>query len=109
LTIPDSGPPVAPRARTASPRTLEAPAQFLAGWGAQNPENPEFANFPLAATFNPNAADTYDSVLTVIDNGGTVLATDSMTVTVAPEPSAVVLFGSLAFLAFRFGRRRRMA
>jgi hypothetical protein len=82
---------------------------FLAGWGAQNSENPEFSNFPLAATFDPNAADTYDFVLTVINNSGTVLATDSMTVTVAPEPSAVVLFGSLAFLAFRFGRRRRMA
>jgi hypothetical protein len=100
---------MAPRAQTASPKNPSAPAQFLAGWGAQNSENPAFPNFPLAATFNPNAADTYDFVLTVKTNGGTVLATDSMTVTVAPEPSAAVLFGSLAFLAFRFGRRRRMA
>jgi hypothetical protein len=91
---------------TESPSNL---APFLAGWGAQNSENPEFANFPLAATVDPNAADTYDFVLTVENNSGDVLATVSMTVTVAPEPPAVILFGSLALLAFPFGSRRLMA
>jgi hypothetical protein len=81
---------------------------FTAGWGAQNSENPEFANFPLAG-FNPNAADTYEFTLTVKDGASNVLATDEMEVAVAPEPSALILFGTVALGLLVFARRRLAA
>jgi len=84
-----------------SPGTLAA---FEAGWGAQNSENPEFANWPLG-TFNSSLPQTYQFVLTVTE-GSTILASDTMDVTVAPEPSTFLPLGILG-LAFFLLRRRR--
>jgi hypothetical protein len=87
--------------------SLATLAAFAAGYGAQNSENPGFGNDPLLG-FNPNSTDAYQIQLTVADSGGT-LATDVIDINPVPEPSAIILLSTLAFLAFRFGRRRRMA
>ena len=75
-------------------------------WGAQQSENPMFADFPLAAGYDPNAPDLYRFDLT-IDNptGPGVLASDTMFVSV-PEPASFSLIGvgALALL-----KRRRQA
>jgi hypothetical protein len=86
-------------------------AQFRAGWGAQNSENPEFGNWPLAGlqAFNPNAADTYEFELKVVDNGNNVLATDDIEVQVTPEPSAFILLATVAVGVFLSVRRRSVA
>lgn len=72
------------------------PADALTNFGAQNSENPAFAGFPLAGSYNEFAPDTYRFTLNVIDNGGTQLASDTIDVTVAPLPSS--LLGGLALL-----------
>jgi hypothetical protein len=91
-----------------SPATLAA---FEAGWGAQNSENATFGNWPLASlqAFNPNAADTYEFDLQVVTSAGAVLATNDIEVQVTPEPSAVILLGTMILAAFVLGRRRLTA
>ena len=78
-------------------------------WGAQNSENLGFGDSPLNAFFSPYAADTYQFQLQVIDSSGTVLATDDMEVQVTPEPSAVILFGTLLLLVSVAVRRKSHA
>jgi hypothetical protein len=85
-----------------SPPTLAA---FAAGWGAQNSENPEFGNWPLG-TFNSSLPQTYQFVLTVSNLSDVVLATDTINVTVAPEPSTFIPLGILAFSLLVWRRRR---
>lgn len=75
-------------------------------WGVQNSENLGFGDSPLNAFFNPNASDTYSFQLQVINNAGTVLATDDMEVQATPEPSAVILFGTLLTLVLAGVRRK---
>jgi len=91
--------------------SLATLAAFEAGWGAQNSENPLFGNWPLAGlqTFNPNAADTYEFDLKVVENSGTVLATADMEVQATPEPSALILLATVAFGCLLILRRRLTA
>jgi hypothetical protein len=96
----------------ANPISESDQAAFLAGWGAQNSENPVFGNWPLltAATpqpFDPNAADTYLIELQVKTSSDHVVATDSIEVQVTPEPSAVILLATMVLGAFVLARRRR--
>ena len=72
-------------------------------WGSQNSENPIFASFPLAADYNENAVRLYRFDLTVTQNGGGLLASDTIFAqTETPEPSAWVLtLGGLGFLMRR--------
>lgn len=68
-------------------------------FGVQNSENPAFLDFPLHGTYNEFAPDTYRFTLNVFQNGGvsgTLLASDSIDVIVAPLPST--LLGGLALL-----------
>jgi hypothetical protein len=74
--------------------TVGPPSQSLTAseWGAENSENPIFASFPLAATYDENADDTYDFT-SVVQNSqtGALLASDTMQVVVgagAPTPEA---------------------
>ena len=78
-------------------------------WGAQNSENLGFGDSPLAGVFNPSAAYTYEFALTVINNSGTNLGSTDMEVQVTPEPSAVILLGTLLLAIFVFGRRKATA
>jgi len=82
-------------------------AAFEAGWGLQNSENPEFSNWPLG-TFNSSLATTYQFVLTV-NEGDTILAQDTMDVTVTPEPSSLIPVGILAVSLVLWRRRRKTA
>jgi hypothetical protein len=78
-------------------------------WGAQNSENLGFGDSPLAGAFNPSAAYTYEFALTVIDASGRTLGSTDMEVQVTPEPSAVILLGTLLLAIFVFGRRKATA
>jgi len=82
------------------------PPTFGADWSLENSENPEYASFPLAAFYDSSAPDLYEFVLTVTQNS-TVLATDTIDVQVAPEPSTwLMLLTGLAGVAF-YARRRQ--
>lgn len=82
--------------------------------GAQNSENPTFGDFPLHATYNEFAPDTYRFTLQVKNdnNNDAVLATDSIDVTVAPLPSSlwagIALMGGLG-MVIAVKRVRRQA
>ncbi len=76
-----------------------------ADWSVQNSENLGFSDSPLAGFFNPNKNDTYSFVLQVINNSGTVLATDDMEVDATPEPEAIILLATV--LIGILGLRRR--
>jgi hypothetical protein len=82
--------------------------EITSDWGVQNSENLGFGDSPLAG-FNPSAAYTYEFALTVINNSGTVLGSTDMEVQVTPEPSAVILLGTLLLAIFVFGRRKATA
>jgi hypothetical protein len=87
-----------------SPGTIAA---FLAGWGAQNSENPMFGNFPLSG-FDPNAGHTYEFNLKVIQ-GTSLLASNTIDVQVAPEPTAAIPVGIIVLSLLIFARRRAIA
>jgi hypothetical protein len=95
--------------------TTGAPGSTLTGdeWGAENSENPIFASFPLSATYDENANDTYIFTLVVDNAAGAQLATDTIDVVVGagsptPEPATFGLFGfGLAALGFVARKRRR--
>ncbi len=82
--------------------------------GAQNSENPIFADFPLAATYDENADDTYLFTL-VVDNKdtGAQLATDNIAVVAGagavPEPSTFGLIGLGLGALGLVARKRRSA
>jgi len=59
-------------------------------YGAQNSENPNFADFPLASFYNMNAADTYTFTLDVQNQAGASLASDTINVTVVPVPASAL-------------------
>jgi len=80
------------------------PQSFLSGYGAQNSENPTFGNFPLTG-YNPNAANDYAFTLSVGD--GSLLASDTIDVDVAPEPFLLYPLAGIAALLVVFSRRRR--
>jgi hypothetical protein len=83
-------------------------SQETAGdWGVQNSENLGFGDSPLVGLFNPNSSDEYDFVLTVSDRAGSPLASTDMEVQATPEPSAVILLGTLCLGIFVLARRRR--
>lgn len=80
-------------------------------WGAQNSENPIFANFGIP--FNENSLDLYQFTLTV-DNAqtGAQLASDTIQVQVTPLPKAA--YSGLAMISLLgagmfFRKRRQMA
>jgi len=78
-------------------------------WGIQNSENLGFGDSPLAGLFNPNAAHTYEFDLAVKDVTGTTLASTDMEVHVTPEPTSIILFGTMLLAVFVVTRRRRTA
>jgi hypothetical protein len=86
--------------------------QTGADWSFQNSENPGFGNFPLTAfgveAFNPNAARTYEIDLNVFQGTTLLAGTDIEVSAVTPEPSAILLFGTVALGLFLY-RRRRLA
>lgn len=76
-------------------------------WGAQNSESLSFAGF--LPGFNPNAPDLYEITLDAY-NADSTLA-DQVTVFAnagppVPEPSSIILFGSLAIGVLLLGRKR---
>jgi hypothetical protein len=74
-------------------------------FGAQNAENLSFAGF--LPGFNPNADDTYVITLNA-SLGGKLVDSDSITVVATPEPSAIILTGSLLlFVACILAKRRQ--
>lgn len=82
-------------------------------FGAQNSENPIFGDFPLHSTYNEFAADTYEITLTVIDNSGKLLGSDTIDVVVAPLPSSLLaglaLLGGLGIVVAAKRLRRTAA
>jgi hypothetical protein len=80
--------------------------EVAADWGAQNSENPAFANF--LSGYNSGNPDLYEFTLTVTPiGGGAALASDTIFVQVIPEPSTIALFAT-AGLLFLFLFRRRI-
>jgi hypothetical protein len=75
-----------------------------ADFGAQNAENLSFPGF--LAGFDPNASDTYLITLNAFV-GDRLVDTDSITIQATPEPSAIILTGSLLFLVGIFAKRRQ--
>ncbi len=87
--------------------TLDAATQ----WGAQNSEALSFVGF--LPGYDINAADLYQITLTQLDANGRVIETDQVfanaTGAPVPEPTSIVLFGTLAVGALLLGRRRLSA
>jgi len=102
----DTGFGSGPGGATGLTSTGKHSAETAGDWGVQNSENLGFGDSPLAGIFNPNAGDTYTFDLSVINNSGVTLASDEMEVFVTPEPSAVILFGTLITMVLLFGRRK---
>jgi hypothetical protein len=78
-----------------------------ADFGAQNAENLSFPGF--LAGFNPNAGDTYDITLNAFV-GDRLVDSDSIIVQAiapTPEPSAIILTGSLLFFLVGILAKRR--
>jgi hypothetical protein len=94
-----------------SGKQAETAGEFATDWGAQNSENPVFGNFVIP--FNENAADYYRISLAVGTSAG-LLDSGSIDVSVAgatattPEPTSLVLFGSVFLGLAMFGRRHWM-
>jgi PEP-CTERM motif len=82
-------------------------APGLTVWGAQNSENPNFADFPLSAGFNAlQAGKEYEFDLKVFNNSG-LMASDTMFVnTTVPEPASLFMIGSGLLLAGLYRRRK---
>jgi hypothetical protein len=82
-----------------------------AQWGAQNSESLSFAGF--LPGYDVNAKDLYQITLTEMDLNGSVIETDQVfanaTGAPVPEPTSIVLFGTLALGAVVLGRRRLSA
>jgi hypothetical protein len=76
-------------------------------WGVQNSQNLGFGDSPLAGNFNPNNAYTYEFVLTVVKDDGTVLGSTDMEVVVTPEPTGILLLGTAALGIVLVMRRRK--
>ena len=82
--------------------------------GAENSENPIFADFPLASTYDEHADDTYLFNLVVNDKStGAQLATDNIAVVAGagavPEPSTFGLIGLGLGALGLVARKRRTA
>ncbi len=76
-------------------------------WGAQNSEAPSFAFFLPA--FQINAPDLYQITLSEYDGRGALVDQDTVFANAGPpvpEPTSVVLLGTLALGAFVLGRRK---
>jgi hypothetical protein len=77
-------------------------------WVAQNSENPNFGDFPLAAFYNMNTPGTYTFSMDVYTTAGVYLLNDTMKVTVVPLPKAAYAgLGLIAGIGVLGGLKRR--
>jgi hypothetical protein len=77
-------------------------------YGAQNSENPKFADFPLSSGFSAlQDGKVYEFDLKVFDSSNTLMASDTMFVnTFAPEPASVFMIASGLLLVGLYRRRK---
>ena len=74
-------------------------------WGAQNSESPSFAG----PSFNLNAPDLYQITLSALNSTTGAVETDTVFANASapvPEPTSILLFGTVALGALVLGRRR---
>ncbi len=72
-------------------------------WGAQNSENPIFADFPLAAFYNMNTTGNYTFTLDVTDKSSNLLASDTIVVDVHATPAPATMWGGGLMMAAMLG------
>jgi hypothetical protein len=87
----------------ATPNTTDPTTQ----WGTQNSESLSFAGF--LPGYNVNATDLYQITLSELNSDNRVIETDTVFANAGapvPEPTSVVLLGTLALGVLALGRRR---